>query len=327
MQMPAWTRRSPPRSLASLAAALLYVMAGSGPALAAPVDRQLEIKISVSGNQDWRNALEWSKGSTRQRYEFTTALRSDGRLEGANLLDPDTETRFAIKTEYLRREGVRKLQAAGIDPKSPDLMKDLSAKVQMASFTCKGDPVCVANSRIKFAEMMAAAVEPDNSVLFEGEPRYQFFFGYPGCTNTIRAANQYEARGETANGREKDKVSPFALSWSGDWAGSELHRQSLCTYFTVVLDTKEQKIYVENVHIPEARGKVTRTEFGRTQTEEGELLMPAPLQGWVNETLRHTRLSGESKTVLPLTLPLDGNSTVLGDFTGELSVQLEWAFK
>ena len=34
-----------------------------------------------------------------------------------------------------------------------------------------------------------------------------------------------------------------------------------------------------------------RTEFGKTHTTEDELLMPAPLQGWVNETLRHAALS------------------------------------
>ena len=327
MQMPVWTPHSLRHPPALLAAALLCALAGSGPALAAPVDRQLEIKISVSGTQDWRNALQWSKATTQQRYEFTTTLRSDGRLEGANLLDPDTAIRLAIKTEYLRREGSRKLRAAGIDPQSPELMKDLSDRAQKASFNCKGDPVCISDTGLKFAEMMAAAVEPDNSVLFEGEPRYQFFFGFPDCTNTIRAVNQYEAQGETAYGRKKDKVFPYALSWSGDWAGSELDQQSLCTYFTVVLDTKDQKMYVENVHIPEAHGKLTRTEFEKTQTKESDLPMPAPLQGWVNETLRHSTLQGETRAVLPLNLPLDGNSTVMGDFTGELNVLLKWSFK
>lgn len=310
----------------TLALAALLFVAGLGGAVAAPVDRKLSITITVDGQQDWKNALQWSKATTQQRYEFSTTLRSDGRLEGANLLDPDTETRLAIKTEYLRREGVKKLQAAGIDPKSPTLMTDLSRKAQQANFDCKGDSVCISNTGLKFAEMMAAAVEPDNSALFEGEPRYQFFFGYPGCTNTIRAVNQYEAKGETAYGRNKDKIFPYTLSWSGDSNGSEVDRQSMCTYYTVVLDTKEQKLFVENVHIPESRGKVLRTEFGKTHTTEDELLMPAPLQGWVNETLRHAALSGEAEARLPLNLPLDGNSTVLGLFTGEAKTTLKWSW-
>ena len=296
-------------------------------AIAAPTERTLSLTITVDGQQDWRNVLQWSKATTTQRYETSTSLRTDGKLEGANLLDPDLETRLAIKTEYLRRQGVEKLRRAGIDPKSPSLMSDLSRRAQQDNFNCKGESGCMSSVGLKYAELMAAAVEPDNSKIFNGEPRYLFFFGYPGCTNRIRAAHQYKAAGETGYGRNKDKIFPYALSYDGNSNGTVQEQQSLCASFTVVLDTLEQKMFVENVLIPAAHGKITRTEFERTTTTEGELPIPAPLQGWVNETLRHAALTGSTQANLPLTMPLDGNSTVMGDFTGQAKTTLSWSFK
>lgn len=305
--------------------ALIGLMAANL-ALAAPVDRRLEISVSLQGQQDWRNALQWSKATTTQRYDYSTTLRSDGVLEGANLLDMDLNTRLAIKTEYLRRKGAEKLKASGLDPQSPQLQSDISRRLQADTLACKGDPVCLNETNARYAEIMAAAVQPPQPELFEGEPRYQFFFGYPGCANRIHAVNSYQATGETAYGRKKDKIFPYALNWSGDSAGNASDQASMCSYFTVVVDTLEKKMFVENVYIPLPRGKVVRTEFEKTATTEADLPAPEPLQGWMNGVLRHAALSGTSSTSLPLNLPLDGNSTVLGDFTGAAQVTLKWSF-
>lgn len=315
-------------AVSTAAAAALCALGVSGPVLAAaPVDRKLTVNITVDGQQDWKNVLQWSKATTTQSYDFSTTLRSDGRLFAPNLLDPDTNTRMAIKTEYLRQQGMARLKAMGVDPKSPNLMQELSNKAQKANFDCKGDSVCLSNTGTKFAELMAAAVEPDNSALFEGEPRYQYFFGYPTCTNTIRAKHEYSASGQTAYGRKKDNIYPFSLSYSGDSNGTPEEQKSMCTYYTVVVDTHENKMYVENVYIPSSWGKVTRTEFEKTRVEEhDELPVPGPLQAFVNENMRHSNLTGAAEGTLPLNLPLDGNATVLGAWTGEAKVKLKWAW-
>ena len=310
---------------AALAGALLCV-AGVGVANAANVDRKLSVSITVDGKQDWKNELQWSKATTRQAYDFSTTLRSNGKLYAANLLDPDLDTRLAIKTEYLRQQGLVQLKASGFDPQSKNLLGDVSSRAQQDNFSCKGDTVCISEVGAKYAALMAAAVEPDNSALFEGEGRYQFFFGYPGCQNLIHAVHKYSANGETAYGRKKDKIFPYQLTYDGDSTGNDVDRKSMCTYYTVVIDTLEKKMYVENTVIPEARGKVSRTEFGKTNTTEDELPVPAPLQGWVNETLRLNTLSGNAATTLPLNLPLDGNATVMGLFTGEAKTTLKWSW-
>lgn len=314
------------RSSLTRGAALVGLLGWACGAMAAPVDRTLNVSIAVDGQQDWKNALQWSKATTTQSYTFSTTLRSDGKLYAANLLEPETDLRMAIKTEYLRQQGAAKLKTMGIDPKSPTLMQDLSRRAQKANFDCKGEAVCMGNTNNLFAELMAAAVEPDNSQLFEGPPRYQFFFGYPGCSNTLRSVVKYDAAGETGYGRNKDKIYPYALKYDGDYAGKPVDQASMCNYFTVVYDSVDKKIFVENTYIPQSRGTVTRTEFGKSTTTEAELPMPAPLQGWVNENLRHAALSGEAKGVLPLTLPLDGNATVLGAFTGEAKATLKWSW-
>jgi hypothetical protein len=309
-----------PSIVAALSCALF-----AGALAAAPVERKLDVAVTLDGQQDWRNVLQWSKATTTQRYEISTTLRSDGKLEGANLLDPNLDRRLAIKTEYLRRQGMAKLKAAGLDPKSPDLQRQIGDRAQKESFSCKGNPVCMGEVSGKYAELLAAALEPDNSALFEGEPRYLFFTGYPGCSNRIRAVNKNSTKGETAYGRNKDKIFPYALEYDGDSTGSEQDRQSLCTLFTVVVDTKEQKMFVENVYLPPSRGKVVRTEFEKTQNTEADLPQPEGLQAWVNDTLRHSAFSGATNSVLNLNLPLDGNSTVLGSFTGKAKVTLNWA--
>jgi hypothetical protein len=310
------------------AAAALCALAVSGPASAgAPVDRKLTVNITIDGKQDWKNVLQWSKATTTQSYDFSTVLRSDGRLFAPNLLDPDVNTRMAIKTEYLRQQGMARMKAMGVDPKSPNLMQDLSTKAQKASFDCKGESVCMSNTGTKFAELMAAAVEPDNSGLFEGDPRYQYFFGFPTCANTVHAKHEYKAAGETAYGRNKDHIYPYTLTYSGDSHGTPDEIQSMCTLFTVVVDTLENKMYVENVYLPASHGKIVRDEFEKTRIEDnGELPIPGPLQQFVNENMRHSAFMGEVDGVLKLNLPLDGNATVLGNWTGEAKTHLKWAW-
>lgn len=298
----------------------------AAPASAAPIERQLQIHITVDGKQDWKNALQWSKATTRQTYDFSTSLRSDGKLEGANLLDPDMNRRLAIKTEYLRRQGLEGLKAAGFNIASPDLQRQVSSAMQKENLACEGDTICRSEVGGKYATLMAAALEPDNSAIFAGEPRYLFFSAYPGCVNKVHAVIKTQTKGETGYGRNKDKIFPYSLDQSGDHQGNAVELKSLCTFFTVVVDTKEQKMFVENVYIPASRGTAVRTEFGKTQTSEVEHPIPPPLQGWVNETLRHAAMSGSAAASLPLNLPLDGNSTVLGLFTGDAQVKLKWTW-
>ncbi|MGQ0622283.1 MAG: hypothetical protein ACT4QA_20600 [Panacagrimonas sp.] len=312
--------------IAAAASLASVLMALGASAQAAGIDRELKITVDIQGEQSWRNVLQWSKAKTTQKYEWSTVLRSDGKLEGANLSDLDLDRRLAIKTEYLRRKGLEMIKAAGLDATSPDVQGDISDRMQKDSFKCAGDSVCISETGVKYAMLMAAATEPDNSALFEGEPRYQFFFGYPGCANRIRVVHATDTAGETGYGRKKDKIFPYALKVAADFPGTETDRKSMCRFFTGVIDTKDQKVYWDNIYVPTARGTLVRTEFEKTQTTDGEVAMPQEVMGWVNQTLRVAPLSGTASTTVPLNAPLDGNATVMGSFEGNAKVTMSWSF-
>ncbi len=320
-----------PRTFSSLATASVLMLGVAGAATAqdaADTDRTLKVDITIDGAQDWKNGIQWAKVKSSQRYEISTALRSDGKLYGANLLALDRDERLAIKSEFLRQKGQKMIAQSGLDPDSPDLQRQISSRMQKEMFDCKGDSTCMGQTSNKWAMIMAAAVEPDNSALFDHEPRYRFYFGYPGCKNTIRARNVIEAEGETGYGREVDEVQPFALKMSGDSNGTEQEQAGLCEFFTVVVDTIDDKMYVENVNIPSARGTSVRTEFGKTESRELEIPVAAPLQEFVNTNMRGpVALSGSAQDELSLNLPLDGNSTVLGHFVGTGKAAVEWSFE
>ncbi len=325
------TLRVTPLMATAVCAMMLSLALGSVSAAEPTIkkDRTLKVVVTLDGAQEWKNGIQWTKGKTSQRYEISTALRSDGKLYGANYLHLDTNTRLAIKTEYLRQQGAEKIKEAGLDPHSPQLRQEISRQMQKEIYACEGDSACRGQTNNKWAMIMAAAVAPDNSHIFEqGEPRYLFYFGYPGCKNVIHAQNVIEAEGETGLGQEVKELSPYKLQMRGDSAGTPQEQKSLCEYFSVVIDTIDDKMYVENVNMPSARGTAVRTEFGKTDRRDVEIPNAAPLQAFVNTTLRGpANFSGDARETLSLNLPLDGNSTVLGHFTGEGKASLTWSFE
>lgn len=311
--------------LASALALLLIALPCT--AESAAQTRTLNIKVDFEGNQNWQNAPQFYDASSTQSFEISTQLRSNGKLYAPNLLDPDTDTRLAIKTEYLRQQGLKRMEAAGMDPNSPTLQQDLSRGMQKASFECKGDIVCMGQVNSKFAMMMAAAVEPDNSQLFEGEPRFLYFEPFSGCENSISGKVRIDAEGETTYG-DKEETWPFTQTMQGSSTGTPGERSNLCDFFLVTVDTIDNKMYVENVYFPDIRGTIERTEFEKTHRLEEAIPMAHGIQDWVNPQLRGPAdLSGTESGEISLTLPLDGDATVLGKFTGVGKLKMEWSFR
>ena len=292
-----------------------------------PEVRTFKMNVTLDGKQNWKKEPQFYDATSQQSFQLSTQLQSNGKLYAPNLLHTDTNTRLAIKTEYLRMQGLKKIEAAGIDPNSPSLQQDLSRGMQKASFDCKGDIVCMGRVNNHYAMMMAAAVEPDNSQLFEGEPRYLYFEPFSGCENSIQASIRIDAEGETTYG-DKEETWPFTQTMEGSTQGNKNEQESLCDFFLVVVDTLDDKMFVENVYFPGMKGKVQRTEFEKTHSLDEEIPMAAGLQDWVNQTLRGpVALEGQDSAKLSLTLPLDGDATVLGKFTGVGKTELEWSFK
>ena len=317
-----------------LAAAALLCFGAAIRVHAASVERQLEIRIAVDGQQTWRNGLQWSKAITTQRYELVTRLRSDGQLQGANLLDPDMNRRIAIKQEYLRRKGLEEAKRANGGtlpiPQTDEEKKQVSAQAQQEMFNCKGDPDCMSAVVRRYSAIFASAAAPDGvtagAALLDQAGRYLFFFGYEGCPNHIHATQSTHIEGEKAFDRARTSLVPFTLQRDADSAGDAADRKSLCWRYTAVVDTRDQQLFLDNVYLPSPHGTSLRTVHDSPQRSEEDLPPLAEALDWTSQTLRQAAESGAVSKTLNMGQPLDGNSTVGGRFEGPAKVTLTWSF-
>lgn len=317
-------------SWASFGILLLTLVCG-GVFAAQPETRTFQIKVDFAGHQDWRNPPQWYKGSTLQHFSLSTELYSNGKLHAANLLEVDMPLRLQIKAEFQRQRGLTALSAKGIDVTPEGLQDRVSAQMDQEISECQQDINCVSRVSLEYAGLLSASMAPDNSHLFEGEPRYAYYFPFEGCKGDLDGRISISVKGETNRSklRKKKKVFPFELEMTGvHHVPVEQQGRMLCSFFLIVVDTKTQRMYVENVLFPQIRGTEDRLEFEqRTQNDNASVPAVSPLQPWVNANLREAApFSGRLTEILQLPLPLDGNATILGKFEGEGEAKMEWSF-
>lgn len=323
------------RSPAIRCCTAIALLAGFTAAQAAPVDYQLKLVATVDATQDWLKndpknpGKQWSKGSTQQRYELSTRLRSDGVKQVRNLLDPDVEARMEAKTIHLARQAKKAIEASGgrlILPKTPADEAALAKRFQNEVLACKGDPECNATLNFEYAAIYAAVAYPEAMEPDEDDGRYLYLLPYKGCPGKSRVQLSMNIAGERYN-KTVDRLVPFEEKRSADTVDASDGR-SLCSHFTVVYDPEDAQrpLWVENVHIPSPVGVTEFTESKHTSRATEPQPMPTAALEWITETLRHAAATGKASTTLPLPLSLNGNSTWLGLWTGTVNVTLEWSF-
>jgi len=318
----------------SLAAAALLFASGAAPA--APIERPLQLLVTVEGAQSWRNALQWSKSTTRQRYDLSTRLRSDGRLYPDNLLDTDPERRMAIKQEYLTRRGLERLKRenGGKLPRRSGELQRFANGAQSQIMACRGESECTLELAERFAALSAleqysteeleAFLQPSAD---DGPGRYLYFFGYAGCPNRIHITSTSHFQGEQAFDKEKKKLVPFVMDRNADAAGSESEQKGLCWRYTATVDTQSGTIFLENAFLPSPRGTTVYTAGKNTTRKDEDLPIPVQVLDWTSAVLRQARDAGAEAKAFRFTRPLDGNASVLGDFDGSLKATLTWSFR
>lgn len=298
-------------------------------------ERQLRYTLDVDAQQQWRNDKQWSKSTSRQRYEIATRLRSDGRLYSDNLLDPDTEQRTRIKSEYYIYQGLLKLKSeyGGRLPSLAELGTRAPTKPPQADGSCMEAMSCGAETAERYAALTAmqhnTAEELEAFIASYDEPggRYRYFRGYPGCPNTLKLTHAAHFEGEQAFDREKKKLQPFTLDWKADSRGNAVEQRALCEHYVVVVDEQTKAVYVENLFIPSARGSSVLTVSGKSESREADLPVPSEVLAWTQEQVSLSRDRVSKQASLRITRPLDGNATVLGAFDGIAKVKLDWAFE
>lgn len=313
----------------------IVVLSGFGTALAAPANYQLKLVATVEATQDWRKndpkhpGKQWSKGSTQQRYEISTQVRTDGVSQVRNLLDPDVETRMEAKTIHLARQAKKAIEASGgrlILPKTPAQEAELAKRFQNEVMACKGDAQCNADLNLEYAAIYAAMAYPEAMEPDDEPGHYLYFAGFRGCPGRSRVQLTMNIAGERYN-KTLDRLVAFEEKRSADSIDASDGR-ALCSHFTIVLDPEDtsRPLWVENVHMPSPVGVTEFTESKHTSRATEPQPMPTAALEWITETLRHAPASGKASATLPLPLSLNGNSTWLGLWTGSAKVTLEWSF-
>ena len=300
-----------------------------------PIDRELHYVITVDAEQDWHKndpkypGEQWSKATTKQRYEVTTRLRSEGELEVRNLNDFDPPTRFEAKTIFLARQAARAFAREGKPFHIPQTAAEktaLSSEVQVAMAECKDSAECRNERMLRYAAIFAVIENPD-ALKPDTEPgTYLYFLPYAGCTDISRVTLEMQIDGVRFNKTQKDFV-PFSEHHSADTVnGSD--GLALCKHYNAVIDTRdrEKPMYLDNVFVPRPIGTTTYTEGGHTSHTPEPQPVPGAAVEWVAALLRHAPVRGKASATVPLTLSLNGNSTWLGLWTGSAKVDVEWNF-
>jgi hypothetical protein len=321
----------------------ISVLAVSGLAQAAPapvpppqpVERELHFVVTVEAQQSWAKddpqhpGRQWSKAVAHQRWDVRTRLRSDGKLEVRNLLDPDTNARMEAKTIFLARQAKARLEQSGQTFKPPrnDAEKNaLMQAMQEQIFSCKGEPACTHDLTLQYSALMAAIEFPEALEEDTVPGQYLYFLPYKGCAEESRVTLDLAIDGERYN-KDAGHIVTFSERRSADTSNAS-DGLPLCEHFAAVIDTHDpqHRVRQETLFVPRPEGVTEYTERGHTShAEEPQPLVGAALD-WVNETLRQAPESGNASATLPLPMSLNGNSTWLGLWQGTARVTLQWSF-
>ena len=306
------------------------------PTTSRALERQLDVHITVQGEQTWKNVLQHTQGTTMQDYVLSTRLRSDGVLYGDNLLDPEQSSRLLIKQQYLARRGLIQLKAlnGGKLPHTAEELAALTARVRAAMPDCVGDERCggevVERSAALDALQNNSAEDLDALIAAPatGEAaRWLYFFGYAGCPNRMHMSNETHIAGQRAYDHARKSLVPWSLDRSANTDGSAGDRAALCLQYTATVDIRTGEVYVENLYVPSPPGITVRTINRSVEHREEDLPVPSEVLAWTTARLLRTREAASFSEVLPAHVPLDGDYTVLGHFDGELHTTLSWSFK
>lgn len=300
-----------------------------------PVDYRFEVTVTVDATQDWikndpkHPGEQFSKAVSKQRWEVSTTLRSDGVLEVRDLLDADLDTRLEAKVIHLARRAKQAIEARGgklVLPTTPEEKLALDRRFQVDIQKCNGVASCTSTLNLEYAAVYAALEYPEALEEDENIPgQYLYLESFKGCPSHSRIQMTMAIDGKRWN-KDVDKFVDFSERRSADTVDTLSEGLSLCSHYLIVIDSKDPKrgMRVENVFFPSTVGVTEYTERGRTQKTTESQPMPGAVMEWVDATLRQAAPSGKASADLPISLSLNGISIWLGVWSGTAKTTLEW---
>jgi len=300
--------------------------------VAAPVERQLRIRLDVEATQDWKNDPQWGKANSQQHYDIATTLRSDGKLYVENLLDPDRARRMKIKSDWYLYQGLSELKAenGGKLPPAGQGRVELSAESLAMSGGMASPQMANASPQRLTAQqaLRDRSIEDLEAFMRQYDQpggRWMYFEGFSGCASQLQIQYHSKFVGDIA--RKAGNKAPFDMQWDADVRAPASDGQPLCKRYVVTYAPSTDTLIVENVYLPPPRGTSVRKEFGRTERREVDLPAPYEVARWADDALKQSRSAGTLSATLPLNAALDGKDAALGEFRGTGKVALEWSFR
>tara|TARA_R110000787_G_scaffold227020_2_gene334781 strand:+ start:723 stop:1769 length:1047 start_codon:yes stop_codon:yes gene_type:complete len=301
-----------------------------------PILREFRMIVNVDAEQDWyKNDPEYpgdqySKGWTKQRYEFATRLRSTGKLQVRNLLHPNLEERLEAKVIHLARQAKSRLEAQGKPFKLPETPEERAAFMREFNerlIGCAGNEACRYELNMHYGAILAAMDYPGALEEDTVPGQFLYFEPYSGCPEASRVTLETRIEGVRYN-KTSDKFVPFVETHQADTKNRE-ENLPYCAHMLAVIDTldEEKPMWQETIFIPQPFGVTEYTESGHTSRSEEPQSMPTAVLDWMTERLRHAKSSGSDTVEIPLPLPLNANSTWLGRFKGVAKVTMKWSFE
>lgn len=301
-----------------------------------PIERELHIVATIEATQTWKKndpkypGEQWSKGTSTQRYEMRTRLRSEGKLEVRNLLDPDIAARMEAKTIYLARQAKKMLEKPGQSFKLPKTDQEIAAltmRMREELSLCDGQPACRQEKEFYYAAIFAAMQYPEAMEEDTDPGRYLYFMPFKGCLDKSRVTLAIAIDGVRYN-KDADKFLPFSERHDADTVDAS-DGLPLCMHFTAVIDTQDaaKPMWQETIFVPRPEGMTVYTENNHTAREKQPQPVLTAVIDWMGHVLRHAPASGRTSAALPLALPFNQNATWLGLWTGTANVTMEWSFR
>lgn len=320
-------------ALRAVAAAGVCLYAALPAGAAADLVRQLQYTVTVDAQQTWKNPDhgQWSKATSRQRYEMSTQFKSDGKLEVRNFNDLDLNARLEAKVIFLARRAKQQLERSGKSikiPKTEEEKSELSNGMQEEMYKCNGDQACTSNVMSRYTAIFAAMQYPEAMQDDTVPGTFLYFLPFPGCADKAHVTIEMQIDGQRWN-KTSDRLVPFSERHSADSTSTSDDKLPLCQHMNAVLDTadKVKSLYLDNVWVPTPTGTTSYTESGEARPAKQERQpMPTEVLDWMASVLRHAPPNGSAHANIALPLPLNANATTLGLWQGVAKVDFQWSF-
>lgn len=330
----------------------------------------IDVTVKGSESASAGAGSDWGKSTISERYHLVTTVKSDGVLSSVNGKDPAYAQKAMAQAAHDRakiRAAQENLAAKGIGPKplSGDAANALLQEMQAAVAKCGADEACKQGVAMKyatrpdFAAAMAALSTPGYACKQQAggdaarerecleaygvdedappvdldeeetppDERYLNYIGWIGCPSeiTIQVDNRLEGAYADVGG-----MVPYTHTDVADRHGTPTDRESLCVYYSIVLDTKADMLYTDGFAMPQVIGTSTDSEPRRGEpqrTPDAQLsAIPPGVAEFLRDVLLVRPLSGTKHGTVKLARPYMPRPPI-STYSGQVEVDVSWKFE